>query len=153
MEEQKHYFIGDVAKILGISQRTIRYYEELEFIRPSRSEGRFRVYAESELNKLRTILGLKECGMSLEEIQELIKIGSEGSLHDISPKLREALLARKKELEEKIKTYRQGLKELEGSLSAIERCEFCNGPINENRCHRCMDQRANELTELIKALL
>ena len=44
----------------------------------SRTEGRFRVYAESEVARLKTVLLLKDLGMSLEEIASLIKLWHNG---------------------------------------------------------------------------
>ncbi len=153
MDKQATHYIGEISKNLGISQRTIRYYEELGFIKPSRSEGRFRVYDNNQLNRLKIILLLKELGMSLEDIKNLINICQQGSPHDISPRLHAALLARKNELEAKIKKLRAGIKQLEGSILAIKRCEKCNQPVDDYKCHKCLHERQDELTELIKAIL
>ena len=150
---EKNYYIGEVAKLLGISQRTIRYYEELGFIRPERTEGRFRVYAESEVKRLRSILYLKELGMSLEEIGALLKLGHEGSVHDISPKLRDALASRKKNFESQLHKYREGIKELEGILKLIDHCIECHKKTDESVCHSCIDSHADELPPLIRILL
>jgi len=153
MEEQLNYYIGEIAKNLGISQRTIRYYEELGFIMPSRSEGKFRVYDDTQVNRLKIVLLLKELGMSLDDIKNLINICQQGSPHDISPRLHAALLARKNELEAKVEKLRAGIKQLEDSISAIKRCEKCKQPVDDYKCHKCLDERQDELTELIKAIL
>lgn len=151
--EEKNYYIGDVAKSLEISQRTIRYYEELGFIRPERTEGRFRVYAEQEVNRLKAILYLKELGMSLEEIGALLKLGHEGSVHDISPKLKDTLMARKKEFESKLAKYREGIREMEGVLSLIEHCIACHKKTDQDVCHNCIDQHSRDLPPLVRILL
>lgn len=153
MIEIKEYYIGEVSKLLGISQRTIRYYEELGFIKPGRSEGRFRVYAASEFNRLRTILHLKELGMTLEEIGALLKIVGSGSVHDISPKLREALLNKKKQFEAQLEKYSQGIKELEGVLSVIKICEKCHKSADADTCQHCLDEHSKNLTPLMKGIL
>lgn len=149
----KNYYIGDVARSLGISQRTIRYYEELGFIKPERTGGRFRVYAESEVMRLHSILYLKELGMSLEEIGALLKLGHEGSVHDISPKLHDALAARKKHFESQLQKYREGIKEMEGILKLIDHCIECHRKTDESVCHRCIDAHAHELPPLVRILL
>jgi DNA-binding transcriptional MerR regulator len=153
MIETKEYYIGEVSKLLGISQRTIRYYEELGFIKPGRSEGRFRIYARSEFNRLRSILHLKELGMTLEEIGALVKIVNSGSVHDVSPRLREALMNKKKEFEAKLLKYRDGIKELEGVLSVIRVCEKCRKSVDADTCQHCLDERSKDLTPLIKGIL
>jgi DNA-binding transcriptional MerR regulator len=150
---ERNFYIGEVAKNLQISQRTIRYYEELGFIKPGRTEGKFRVYAESEVNRLKTILYLKELGMALEEIGALLKLGHEGSVHDISPKLREALIARKKEFAAKLDKYREGLRELEGVLKLIEKCIECHKKTDQETCHHCIDLHSGELPPLVRILL
>ena len=94
MSTVEQRYIGDVAKRLGITQRSIRYYEERGLIHPSRTEGRFRVYAESEVERLKTVLLLKDLGMSLEEIASLIKLWHEGISSEVAPKVRDALLKR-----------------------------------------------------------
>jgi len=64
--------IGEVSNQLGLSARTIRYYEELGLL-PGvrrRSGGR-RVYGESEIERLRFIERLKKLGLALGEIKQL----------------------------------------------------------------------------------
>ena len=150
--EDRNYYIGEVAKFLGVSQRTIRYYEELGFIQPGRTEGRFRLYAESQVNRLKIVLHLKDLGMSLDEIRALIKIGAQGSVHDISPALRDALVARKKEFETKLEQYCEGVKEMEGALSLIEHCMDCHKKTDQETCHHCINEHKDELPTLVRVL-
>ena len=150
--QDRNYYIGEVAKELNISQRTMRYYEELGFIKPARTEGRFRVYAESEVKRLRSILYLKELGMSLEEIGALLKLGHEGSVHDISPKLKDALIARKKDFESKLAKCRAGIREMEGVLKLIEHCIECHKKTDQEVCHHCIDEHSKELPPLARVL-
>lgn len=148
-----NYYIGEVAKSLQISQRTIRYYEELGFIKPGRTGGKFRVYAESEVNRLKSILYLKELGMTLEEIGALLKLGHQGSVHDISPKLCNALITRKREFEAKLEKYREGIREIEGVLKLIEHCVECHKKTDQDVCHHCIDEHSKELPPLVRILL
>ena len=150
--EGKNFYIGEIAKSLGISQRTIRYYEERGFIKPKRTEGHFRVYEESEVNRLKTILLFKELGMTLDEISALLKCGAQSSIHDISPTLRESLLAKKMEFESKLEKYREGIKEMDGVLSLIEQCVNCHKKANPETCHHCIDEHKEELPPLVRVL-
>jgi len=64
--------IGEVCERIGLSARTVRYYEELGLL-PGvrrRSGGR-RVYGADELERLRFIQRLKTLGLALQEIKEL----------------------------------------------------------------------------------
>ena len=67
--------IGEVAEMLGITTRTIRYYEEFGIMTPpQRLEGGNRVYAKEDITRLKFILKLKELGITLKEMQELSDI-------------------------------------------------------------------------------
>lgn len=70
----EHYQIGEVADEVGLSLRTIRYYEEIGLVEPSgRTEGGFRLYTDSDLERLRLVKALKPVGMSLETMAELLE--------------------------------------------------------------------------------
>jgi MerR family transcriptional regulator, repressor of the yfmOP operon len=68
--------IGEVAKRVGTTPRTIRYYEEIGIL-PSeggRESGRHRLYGEREVQRLTDALRLKELlGVSLDELRELLE--------------------------------------------------------------------------------
>lgn len=64
--------IGAVAKQLGITTRTIRYYEEIGLMGPpERVGGGMRMYDRAEVLRLKFILKLKELGISLKEMQTI----------------------------------------------------------------------------------
>jgi DNA-binding transcriptional MerR regulator len=64
--------IGALAKKLEMSQRTIRYYEEIGLLNSiKRIEGGRRVYTDVDLRRLKLIKRLKIMGMTLSEMQEL----------------------------------------------------------------------------------
>ena len=72
MTEEQNLKIGELAKSLGVTPRTLRYYEEIGLMPPAlRLEGGARVYAPDEVLRLRFILKLKELGITLEEMTEL----------------------------------------------------------------------------------
>ena len=74
MEETNEQFIsiGEIAQKLEMSQRTIRYYEEIGLLNSiKRIEGGRRVYTDMDLRRLKLIKRLKIMGMTLSEMQEL----------------------------------------------------------------------------------
>jgi len=81
--------IGDLAKEIGLTTRTLRYYEEMGIMTPPRrQEGRIRFYAPHEVRKLKFILRLKELGLTIKEMQELDAAYSEARETDkIIPRL------------------------------------------------------------------
>ena len=74
MKETNEQFtsIGEIAQKLEMSQRTIRYYEEIGLLNSiKRVEGGRRVYTDADLRRLKLIKRLKIMGMTLSEMQEL----------------------------------------------------------------------------------
>ncbi len=67
--------IQEAAAEAGLTARSVRYYEELGLLRPAaRSEGDYRLFDESDLERLRFIKGLRdEAGFSLAEIAQLLE--------------------------------------------------------------------------------
>jgi DNA-binding transcriptional MerR regulator len=73
--EAVHYQIGEVARAVGLSLRTIRHYEEVGLIVPSaRSAGGFRLYTDRDIERLRRVMGMKPMGFSLEEIRDVLEL-------------------------------------------------------------------------------
>ncbi|MCD6581050.1 MAG: MerR family transcriptional regulator [Desulfuromusa sp.] len=86
--------IGELAKTLGITTRTIRYYEEIGLMGSSeRLGGGTRTYSRDDILRLKFILKLKELGISLKEMQELAANFdiNQQSFGTITPKLLEIL--------------------------------------------------------------
>ena len=67
--------IGEFAEQAGVTPRTIRYYEDLGLLGPNQREGQgFRYYTEAEMGRLKKIEALKQLGLSLEEIGEVLPL-------------------------------------------------------------------------------
>lgn len=64
--------IKEVAKQFNVSTRTLRYYEEIGLLHPSRSISNQRTFSKKEIAKLKLILRGKKFGFSLEEIKEMV---------------------------------------------------------------------------------
>lgn len=65
--------IGEVADRVGLSLRTVRYYEEVGLVTPSaRTEGGFRLYSEDDMQRLLVVKRMKPLGLSLEEMTDLL---------------------------------------------------------------------------------
>ena len=69
------YFISTAARLLHMHPQTLRKYERLGIIRPSRTVGSMRVYSLDELDRLRLIKHLvDEAGVNLAGVQRLLSI-------------------------------------------------------------------------------
>jgi DNA-binding transcriptional MerR regulator len=69
------YQIGEVADRTGVTQRTLRFYEEKGLLTPAdRMEGGFRLYSDSDVERIRLIKQLQQLlGFSLAEIKEMVE--------------------------------------------------------------------------------
>jgi DNA-binding transcriptional MerR regulator len=68
----KYYKIGQLANLVAVSPRTIRYYEEIGLLNSIRRlEGGKRVYTNQDYQRLKFIKRLKHLGLTLAEMQEL----------------------------------------------------------------------------------
>ncbi|OUO26972.1 MerR family transcriptional regulator [Eubacterium sp. An3] len=66
--------ISQVAKLTGISIRTLQYYDEIDLLKPSElTSSGYRLYDENALQALQQILFFKELGFSLKEIKEILE--------------------------------------------------------------------------------
>jgi DNA-binding transcriptional MerR regulator len=75
--------IGEVAERVGLSLRTVRYYEEIGLVTPSaRTEGGFRLYSESDVERLRVVKPMKPLGYALEEMGPLLALIEQGAAPD-----------------------------------------------------------------------
>ena len=69
----KNYGVKAIAKLSGVSVRTLHYYDKIGLLKPlNRSEVGYRYYGESELLRLQQILFYKELGFSLKEIKAVL---------------------------------------------------------------------------------
>ncbi|WP_179404432.1 MerR family transcriptional regulator [Burkholderia guangdongensis] len=72
-EESPLLTIRDAAERLQVTPRTLKYYEELGLVTPTRSGGRYRLYGEQDLERFARILRLRSLGFSLQGIIEMLK--------------------------------------------------------------------------------
>ena len=70
--------IGELATRLGVQTQTIRYYEREQLLpKPQRTEGNYRLYGASEVERLTFIRNCRGFGMNLDEIRALLAIREE----------------------------------------------------------------------------
>ena len=94
--------IGDVARLVGTTPRTIRYYEEIGLLpeTPTRPSGGHRLYSAAEVERLREVMRLKHLlGVSLEELKTLLsaeearaEVRAQLRADDVDPERRRELL-------------------------------------------------------------
>ncbi len=95
--------IGDVARLVGTTPRTIRYYEEIGLLpeAPTRPSGQHRIYTHAEVERLREVMRLKDLlGVSLDELKTLLtaeearaEVRAQLQRDDVYPERRRELLS------------------------------------------------------------
>lgn len=67
------YTVQRLGQLAGISTRTLRYYDEIELLKPARiNSSGYRIYGQAEVDRLQQILFYRELGISLESIKDIV---------------------------------------------------------------------------------
>lgn len=111
--------IGEVAKELGLSIDTLRYYEKMGLIKRVNKVNGKREYSEDDIKDLKFILCMKSAGLSLKDIKKFLEYHEEG---DKTVGLRLDMLQKQKEvLEKEIKEKQETLNYLNYKIDLYEK--------------------------------
>lgn len=111
MSEQPVYTVGQVARLAGVTVRTLHHYDEIGLLPPSgRAANGYRTYTAVDVARLQRILGWRELGFDLEQVAELVATdGSSESALDQLRRQHALLLTRIERLETVAATVRKTL--------------------------------------------
>ena len=74
-DEEPCYVISIAARMLGVQTHTLRYYERIGIIQPSRSRGNIRLYSERDIDQLRRIKTLMDdLGVNLAGVEVILRM-------------------------------------------------------------------------------
>ncbi len=108
------YTIGKAATLMSVSVDTLRYYEKEGLVTPvSKTAAGYRLYNDESLQRIRFIRHAQQCGFTLSNIQELLKLKHEDNA--CCKDVRSVAIEKKLYLEHKIKALQvmsQALSEL-----------------------------------------
>lgn len=128
--------IGEVAEKLGVSPRTIKYYEEIGLVEPKeRSPGGFRLYGQADIERLERILRLKGMGYSLAAIREIISVrdaAKEAAKSAVLSEVKERLEHQERDVAERVQKMREDLKRAEALRRELRHdIDLCEKRIQE----------------------
>jgi DNA-binding transcriptional MerR regulator len=147
--------IGKFAKLAKTNLRTLRYYEELGLVTPSRrSKGGFRYYRPTDLARVEMIQFLQELGLQLEEIGDSLRGIPDASFREEWLARLRGILGQQDDLiRKRIDALESQRKLVEGSLKHLNMCETCehHPQASNNFCEPCQSA-GHALPKLLSAL-
>ncbi|WP_059172644.1 MerR family transcriptional regulator [Bacillus sp. FJAT-27445] len=118
------YTVHKLAGMAGVSSRTLRYYDEIGILKPARiNSSGYRIYGETEVNKLQQILFYRELGISLDSISEIVNspaFDGKAALRDH----REKLLEKRRQLDTLIANVEKTISMAEGGAIMSDKEKF-----------------------------
>jgi DNA-binding transcriptional MerR regulator len=130
---------GDMARLTGSTLRTVRFYEQEGLLEPAtRNGGGHRMFREDQLHKLQFVLDLREAGLSLNDIRDLLEL-KKGcpDATEASRRLSSVLEAQLECMQRKITLLRRLREELASTIYAISDCRTCHDTRFPHRCDEC----------------
>lgn len=89
--------VGEVAQLLGLSVRTLHYWEERGLVVPERTWSEYRLYSDADIARLQQVMVYRAAGMALDAIRDLLN--APGTDIDHFRRQRQLLMGKKSEIE------------------------------------------------------
>ncbi|MBO0438853.1 MerR family transcriptional regulator [Candidatus Enterococcus ikei] len=118
------YTIKKVAELSGISTRTLRYYDEIDLLKPARiNSSGYRIYGTKEIDRLQQILFYRSLDMKLEEIQKLLATPDFDPQHALQAHYQQ-LLEKRQQIDHLILTVEKTLRYQKGEITMTDKEKF-----------------------------
>lgn len=118
------YTVQGLGRLAGISTRTLRYYDEIGLLKPTRiNSSGYRIYGEREVNRLQQIMFYRELGVSLDEIKEILSSPTFDALTALKEH-KEKLMIKKLQLESLIENVSKTIMAAEGGIAMSNKEKF-----------------------------
>ncbi|EOH98895.1 hypothetical protein UAY_02164 [Enterococcus moraviensis ATCC BAA-383] len=118
------YTIKKIAELSGISTRTLRYYDEIDLLKPARiNSSGYRIYETKEIDRLQQILFYRSLDMKLEDIQLLLdtpNYDAQSALQDHY----QQLLKKRQQIDHLILTVEKTIRYQKGEITMTEQEKF-----------------------------
>ena len=111
--------IGDAASQTGLPAKTIRYYEDIDLIKPQRADNGYRDYSDGDVHRLRFLQRSRGLGFTIDECRLLLSLYDDK--HRASADVKAIAVAKIGEIDRKITE----LNSLKATLSELAAC--CHG--------------------------
>lgn len=118
------YTVNKLAELSGVTTRTLRYYDEIDLLKPARiSSSGYRIYGRNEVKRLQQILFFRALDIQLDDIRQLLTAPTFDEVEALKNH-RAALLEKKQHLDQLIDTVEKTIAETEGRLTMSDKERF-----------------------------
>ena len=117
------YRVKELADLSGVSERTLRYYDQIGLLKPARAENGYRIYGQRQVDRLQEILFYRQMDLPLEEIRTALELPAEAKRTLLETHLH-SLVQKQSELEALIKNVRQTLCAWRGEETMSDKQKF-----------------------------
>lgn len=117
------YKIDEVTKQVGLTKRTLRYYEEIGLIHPLNVVGNIRLYTDGDIARIKKIVEAKEVlGITLQEMQHFLSLKErmEQRRSSENPRDREVIQEIKEMLEQQVQTLDEKMEQMQRVKAELE---------------------------------
>ncbi|MBD8034742.1 MULTISPECIES: MerR family transcriptional regulator [Solibacillus] len=116
--------VNELAKLSGVSARTLRYYDEIDLLKPSAVEQNgYRKYSQSDIDRLQQILFYRELDFKLEEIKNFLN-DPNFEVKEVLKKQYGLLQKKRNYLDKLLETINQTINMLEGDIKMTNEEKF-----------------------------
>ncbi len=145
-DSEKLFQVGDLAKATGKTVRAIHHYEEIGLLKPhARSKGRYRLYDQAALTRIRWISKLSDLGMSLAQIQQMLTAWEKApSAPEAMSQIRGHYLQKLTETRAQIALLVELERELIASIDYLDTCDTCDPAELVKACTHCSIHDKNQ---------
>lgn len=107
--------IKQMASLAGVSARTLRYYESVGLLHPTRNDAGYRLYSDADARRLAQVLAMRACGLPLATIRRLCS----GEATELLPAMRDHLVT----LEQQRTSTMAAIERTRAAIDALERID------------------------------
>lgn len=138
-KEEKLLRVGELAKAVGKTVRAMHLYEELGLLDPDgRSEGGFRLYNTSAIERIQWITKLQAIGFTLAEIQGFVReFRDSHSGREASNRARDVFVAKVTSIREQIAQLQMIENDLLEAVAYLDSCQSCSTHLAPTECGSC----------------
>lgn len=146
--------VREAADRLGVTPRTLKYYEELGLVVPGRSEGRYRLYEPADLEKLARVLRMRSLGFSLTAITAMLQQPFEAPVDGGRPRLssqslktlKTTLTTQLETLDNRVAQVKRELKEAAAMQAQLRRdLDYVERRLNGESVEAILEERKREM--------